>query len=150
MRKFLFLFFAASSLVLVSCHENLEERAQREAREYTAKNCPTPWSGCTRTDSVVFDIATLTYTYYCSVNDKMDNAELIKAHSLDITNGLRADVNQNTSLKAYKEAGFNFAYVLRSSKNPKQVLYSLTLTKKDYAQSVLPKAGGNVGADGAE
>lgn len=48
----------ACSLLLCSCHENLEKRAQREAREYTEKYCPTPVQNYTRTDSVTFDIKT--------------------------------------------------------------------------------------------
>lgn len=126
MRNTLLLFVAAA--LMVSCHESLEKRAQREAREYTEKNCPTPWYNYTRTDSVVFNTATRTYTYYCSVNDKMDNATLIADHEKDITNGLRTELTQNTGLKTYKEAGYNFAYVMRSDKNKQQVLYKHTFT----------------------
>ena len=50
-----FVFCAALCSVLLSgCHENMEKRAQREAREYTEKYCPTPVQNFTRTDSVVF------------------------------------------------------------------------------------------------
>ena len=141
MRNMLFMLLAVASL-LVSCHESLEKRVQREAREYTQKNCPTPWNNGTRTDSVVFDIPTLTYISYCSVTGKADNALFINANRRYLTDGLRANVNSDPGCKGLKEAGYNFRYVLRSYKNPKQVLYTLTLTKKDYAQSVLPKAGG--------
>ena len=51
----------ACSLLLCSCHENLEKRAQREAREYTEKYCPTPVQNYTRTDSVAFDVKTKIY-----------------------------------------------------------------------------------------
>ena len=77
---------------------------------------------------MVFNTATRTYTYYCSVNDKMDDATLIADHEKDITNGLRTELTQNTGLKTYKEAGYNFAYVMRSDKNKQQVLYKHTFT----------------------
>lgn len=135
MKKILLVAVAMTAL-LASCHESLEKRAQREAREYTQKNCPTPWQNSTRTDSVVFDIPTLTYTYYCSVKDKMDDAALIDAHRRDISDGLLSDVKTNTTLKAYKDAGYSFAYVLRSAKKPGLVLYKTKITPKDYGMTI--------------
>lgn len=125
------LLLIAASVLLAGCHESLEQRARREAQEYTKKNCPTPWVNYTRTDSVVFDTSSRTYTYYCSVNDRMDDADLIKAHTADITNGLQEELSQNTAIKTYKEAGFAFAYVMRSYKDKRQVLYQHTFTAKD-------------------
>lgn len=56
MKKILF-----STLVLLTftaCHhETIEERAAREAKEYTQKMCPTPVVNFTRTDSMVFDLS---------------------------------------------------------------------------------------------
>ena len=131
MRKYL-LMLAAVVALLVSCHESLEKRAQREAWEYTEKNCPTPWTNSVRTDSVVFDIPTRTYTYFCCVNGKMDNEELIKAHWQNISDGLREEVAANTGLKAYKEAGFCFRYLMYSNSKPRKLLYNITISPNDY------------------
>ena len=49
-------------MMLASCHESIEERAQREAREFTERYCPTPVVNYTRTDSVAFDMKSKTYT----------------------------------------------------------------------------------------
>ena len=101
--------------VLIACHESLEDRAAREAKEYTEKYCPTPVNNFTRTDSVVFDKATRTYHYYCTIND-----------------GLLQSITKSTNIKAYKEAGFNFAYTCRSQKNPRLILFEGMYTQKDY------------------
>ena len=50
--------------LLASCTESLEDRAVREAREYTEKVRPTPYINDSRTDSAVFDKTSRTYTYY--------------------------------------------------------------------------------------
>ena len=36
------------------------------------------------------------------------------------------------------EAAFSFAYILRSHKDAKQVLFSITITPKDYEKSLMP------------
>lgn len=143
LRKALFAFaslmaLVVSSSVFVSCHESLEKRAQREAREYTERNCPTPWdNNDVRTDSVGFDIDSRTYIYYCSVRGKADNADFINAKRQVLTDNLKEDVNSNPNLKAFKEAAFSFAYILRSNKDAKQVLFSITITPKDYEKSLM-------------
>ena len=130
--KQLIIGIVACAALLCSCHENMEKRAQREAREYTEKYCPTPVQNYTRTDSVVFDIPTRTYTYFCCVNGKMDNEELIKAHWQNISDGLREEVAANTGLKAYKEAGFCFRYLMYSNSKPGKLLYNITISPNDY------------------
>jgi len=114
-------------MALASCQESLEDRAAREAKEYTEKFCPTPTVNYTRTDSVAFDKATKTYHYYCSVTDKMDDADLIAHHKAEIEEKLAQSIKDNTSIKAYKDAGFSFAFTLRSDKNPKTVLLQTTV-----------------------
>ena len=43
---------ALCSVMLCGCHESMEQRAQREAREFTKKYRPTPVQNNFRTDSV--------------------------------------------------------------------------------------------------
>ena len=86
--------------LLVSCTESLEDKAVREAKEYTKKVCPTPYVNDGRTDSASFDKSTRTYTYYMSLQS-LDN---------------------NPGLKKYKEAHFSFRFIYHSAKNPKEVL----------------------------
>lgn len=130
--KQLLLILILAALALTSCHESLEQRAEREAREYTEKFCPTPYMNFTRTDSVTFDIETKTYHYYCSVNEQMDDPAIIDLNKNNLHDGLVKALTENTSVKVYKEAGFNFAYTLHSAKNPSQELYHVVITPKDY------------------
>ena len=130
MRKTLFLFVGA--LLLASCHESIEERARREAADYTRRNCPTPYINDTRTDSIVFDDATHTYTYYCSVRGMIDDAAFVNEHKGEMTSQLAANLRQDTNMRVYKEAGFNFAYVVTSTKDKGKVLYLVKFTPKDY------------------
>ncbi len=53
MKKAIYSIFLAS--LVVSCTESLEDKAVREAKEYTEKYCPTPYVNDSRTDSAVFD-----------------------------------------------------------------------------------------------
>ena len=58
--------------LLVSCTESLEDKAAREAKEYTEKYCPTPYVNDARTDSAAFDKTKKIYTYYISLRNKAD------------------------------------------------------------------------------
>ena len=116
-----YLLVISSSLFLLACgHESLEDRASREASEFT------------RTDSVVFYKSTRTYTYYCSFSGMFDNSRIINKVHAKIREGLSKGIIDNTNLKVYKEAGFNFEYVCHSTQSPKKVLFRAIFTKKDY------------------
>lgn len=125
-------FIMGAIVVLASCHESLEDRAAREASEYTRKYCPTPVVNNTRTDSVVFNKQSKTYTYYCSFTDKFDNAKVIQDNKKNITDGLLKAIKDNPGIKIYKEAGFNFQYVVHSAQTPNTVLYQHNFTTKEY------------------
>ena len=122
----------ASCCLLTACHERLEDRAAREATEYTQKNCPSPVRDNTRTDSLTFDKATKTLGYWYTLCGNADNAEGINQQKEQLINTLRTGVRQSTQLKTYKEAGFNIRYVYHSEKNPQEVLLDVTFTEKDY------------------
>lgn len=130
MRSYLIVFTLV--LAFVSCHESIEERAAREAKEYTKKFCPTPVVNFVRTDSTVFDITTKTYFYYCTVVDRMDNETIIKDNQNTLKNGLLDGIKENTELRVYKKAGFSFSYVLHSGKEPKKVLFKVVYSPADY------------------
>ena len=66
--------------LLVSCTESLEDKAAREAKEYTEKYCPTPYVNDARTDSAAFDKTKKMYTYYISLRNKADNKQAIDAN----------------------------------------------------------------------
>lgn len=122
-----FIYFAILVLILASCHENLKERAAREAREYTERNCPTPVINYCRTDSVTFNKENCNYIYYCSFVDKFDDENIIIQNRSQIHDGLYQIISNNTGLKLYVEAGFSFTYIVRSDKDPSKILFKDTI-----------------------
>lgn len=53
--KKLFLIFLICPTTFVACHESLEEKAAREAAEFTRKNCPVAVSENIVNDSMVYE-----------------------------------------------------------------------------------------------
>ena len=126
------LLVALLAVLAVGCQESLEDRAAREAREFTEKNCPTPVDNYSRTDSVAFDRLTKTYTYYCSFVDALDNDTLVQAAQEEIRLSLRQTLANDVAFKKIKDAGFNFAYLVRSGSRPSVILFSDTIRTSDY------------------
>lgn len=114
--------FCMVAVSALSCQESLEDRAERDAKEFTRKYCPTPVQNFTRTDSVTFVRATRTYTYYMSFVDHMDDENLINEHKKEIQDMLGQALRESTNMKTYVEAGFKFEYVCHSGSNPKKIL----------------------------
>ncbi len=127
MKKMILL--AAAAICAVSCQESLEERAAREAREFTDKNCPAKMSDAVTTDSLVFDAPTLTLHYCMSVSGPADTTAILKDQ---LRRDMVAALKGNTAIQRYKEAGFNFKYTFCSTKHKGEVLYETTITPKDY------------------
>lgn len=112
----------SSMFFLTSCHESLEEKAEREAMDFTRKYCPTPIFNYIRTDSVVFNRHKRVYTYYISFFDQLDDEEIISENKEKLLNMLSQSLRESTSLKTFLEAGFRFEYVCHSGSDPKKVL----------------------------
>ena len=132
MKKYL-LFAVASLALMCSCHhDTIEDRAEREAKEYTKKFCPTPYSNDVRTDSLSFDKSSKTFTYYCRLRGLIDNPNVIAENEAKLKNAIRENFSNDTGTKIYKDASFNFIYILRSDKDPNTILLKVKLTEKDY------------------
>ena len=114
-------------LFLSSCQESLKEKAARQAKEYTERYCPTPVINYSRTDSVVFDQKRNVYIYYLSFCDMLDDSEIIEENRDKITDMLTQSVRESTGLKNFIEAGFKFEYVCHSEKEPKKVLFKVSI-----------------------
>ena len=108
--------------LLASCTESLEDKAAREAKEYTEKYCPTPYVNDSRTDSATFDKSTKTYVYYISLRNKADNKQVIEANKNKLHKIQKEALDNNPGMKKYKEEHFTFRFVYHSAKNPKEVL----------------------------
>lgn len=108
--------------LLASCTESLEDKAAREAKEYTEKYCPTPYVNDSRTDSATFDKSTKTYVYYISLRNKADNKQVIEANKNKLHKIQKEALDNNPGLKKYKEEHFTFRFIYHSAKNPKEIL----------------------------
>lgn len=112
---------------LVSCQESLEDKAERQAREYTRKYCPTPIDNNTRTDSIVFDRDRRIYIYYMSFYEGLDDEAVVNQYRDQFTNMLGQSVKDSPSLRQFLEAGFRFEYVIHSGSNPKKQLIKIKI-----------------------
>ncbi len=129
MKKFLLFLYIAT--LVISCQTDLKERAAKECQRYTETKCPTPVVNNTQLDSMVFDKATTTLHYYYKFSGSADNISAIAKQQPQLRKMLANALRSETSIKAYKDAGFSFQYTYRSSKNPRQILLNEVFTSKD-------------------
>ena len=92
--------------LLVSCTESLEDKAAREAKEYTEKYCPTPYVNDARTDSATFDKTKKIYTYYISLRNKADNKKAIDANK-----GKLHKIQKHLEAEGFEVTGAEFTYI---------------------------------------
>ena len=116
------IYFVVFASLLASCTESLEDRAAREAKEYTQKYCPTPYVNDSRTDSASFDKNSRVYTYYITLRNKADNKQAIDANKQKLHKLQKEALDNNPGLKKYKEAHFTFRFIYHSAKNPQELL----------------------------
>lgn len=128
MKKFWILGMIA--LLFSACQESLEDRCERDAKEYTRKHCPTAIDENTVIDSLVFERATHTIHYYYKLTGVADEEQALK--DVDAVNVLKQGLKNATAVKVYKDAKYRFAYTYRSSKDPKKILLDVVFTEKDY------------------
>lgn len=117
-------------LLCTACQESLEERCERESKDYTKKHCPLRIDQYTVMDSMVFDKASHTISYvYTLQGDADDAAAISKTNPRELLIG---QVKNTAQLKLYKEAGYSFRYVYYSAKTKGIKLFDTTVHEKDY------------------
>lgn len=130
---------AVTLTILTSCHHTtLEDKAAQVAQDYTERYCPTPEQDMTITDSIGFDRSTKTFNYYYRLTGEADNAKAVAKVQKDLSKSLVKAMKENTSMKVFKDASYNFNYIYRSTKTGK-VLYQKIITPKDYKEKVTDK-----------
>ena len=117
-------------LCLVSCQESLEDRCDREAREFTKKNCPITLNEEVTLDSMTFSKSTLTLNYYYTVSGTLDDAEALE--KADARKMLLKELRNTTSIKNYKDAGYKFSYIYWSASKKGKKVANYTFTSKEY------------------
>ena len=123
-------FVVMAALMLAACQESLEERCEREAREFTEKKCPSLITPGVTIDSMTFNKASQTMSYYYSLSGVLDNSEALNKNNLrDI---LLKELKNSTQTQMCKEAGYNFRYVYYSTQKKGTKLFEATFQEKDY------------------
>ncbi len=130
MRKTLLTVMAA--LLLTACQETLEEKAAKEAEIYTKKNCPARIADNLTMDSLTYEQQTRTLHYYYTITGAADSVGLLNPETA--RSALLTELKNTTSMMAYKEAGFAFAYTYHSQRHRGTVLYETVFKDKDYNQ----------------
>ena len=122
---------AAVMTIAAGCQESIAEKAAKEAKTYTSRNCPVKLSDEILIDSLTFDAATQTFRYYYTLSGRLDT--LMTAEQQEqIRESLRHELKNTTSMKAYKDEGYSFGYTYHSAKNRDDMLIDLLFTKTDY------------------
>ena len=120
------------SMGLTGCYENIDDRAERECKEYTKKNCPTPEQNNTILDSLTFDRATRTINHYYTLTGASDDSAKFVGNYPQLHEALVKEQKNFTNMKIYMDEGFNFAFIYHSQKNKSVVLFHDTVKPEDY------------------
>ena len=131
--RVLILFFVML-LALTSCQERKADFFERDAREYTEKNCPQMLDEYTTLDSVVYvrekdGAGELVQYYTLNLNDEARQALMNKLGEL-------ADMNLTTVRNSivfakHKEEGVSFTYIYHDAMTGEKIV-EYHFTKKDY------------------
>lgn len=116
--------------LMCSCQDSLEERCAKECETYTAKQCPAPIADGVVIDSLTFDASTHTMHYYYTMSGAADNPQAFT--KINAPKMVKDQVRNATSLRLYKEAGYNFAYTYWSASRKGYAICEVMVTKKDY------------------
>ena len=122
--------FVLTAILFVACQESLEDKCEREAKEFTRKNCPAMIAQEIMMDSMTFERATHTIHYYYKLTGQSDRSDAYNME--EAAKMLKEGLKNTTSVQTYKNEGYNFTYTYRSEKDPKTIWLEVKLTKKDY------------------
>ncbi len=129
MKKLKYIILATSVMLLAACAETMEEKAKREADEFTEKNCPVPVSRELTLDSMTFDVESRTFITYQSISPKYPIEDLnVEA----TTEALLSNLKNDPSKMKYKEACYAFRYIYYPLTDPSNKLIDVRFTYKDY------------------
>jgi hypothetical protein len=130
MKNYYYVVLLSALFVLAGCQESLEEKCARECKAYTQKNCPAQLDDKCIVDSLIFESNSHTLHYYYTLTGIADSVGLLNPE--EVKTALLDQLSNTTSMKAYKDAGYSFAYTYYSQKRPELVLFDVKLSKKDY------------------
>lgn len=124
MKKLIILSLACC--ILAACHESLEDRAARECKEFTEKNCPQRLQNGMIYDSLVFEPQSRTIHHYYTITGAGDNPEVFRKKKGELHKAEKESIESDVSTKTYRDRGFRFKVTVRSQKNQGMILFNET------------------------
>lgn len=125
-------FLMLCSLLFSSCQEKRFDRFEREAREFTIRNCPKQIDSITTLDSLVFhNDGSLTYSYYYNVVLTDEQLQNFKSQITDIEERTLRALRANIDLRPIKDAGLIIEYIYLDAADGHQIA-KLQYTKDQY------------------
>ena len=107
-------------LLAASCTESFVERRQREAKEFSERECPRMVDTYIRMDSMAFSEEPVGLVYYYTVLGELDNEELLTPDVVeDFRTRLLENIRNDINMRRDKEEGFTFTYRYTSEKTGK-------------------------------
>lgn len=129
MKKYIILF---AGLVLVeACHESLEDKAERETKEITAKTCPQNVGNGMSYDSLTFDRSRRELRYHYTIEGEGDDSVTFSNKKELLRETMLEQFRKDLSKQRYKDAGFSIGVTIYSKKNTKSKLFDTTYTSKE-------------------
>ncbi len=119
-----------TGMLFVACQESLEDRCQREAKEFTERACPRHIDTEIVLDSMTFDKESHTIGYCYTLQGSLDNP--MRVDKTKFSEVLLLEVKNSTNIKLYKDAGYSFRYTYYSEKNSGTKLFEATFRETDY------------------
>jgi ADP-ribose pyrophosphatase YjhB (NUDIX family) len=119
-----------AGMLFVACQESLEDRCQREAKEFTEKSCPRHIDTEIVLDSMTFEKESHIIGYCYTLQGSLDNP--LRVDKEKFREALLLEVKNSTNLKLYKDANYSFRYTYYSEKNSGTKLFEATFREKDY------------------
>lgn len=119
-----------TGMLFVACQESLEDRCQREAKEFTQRACPRHIDTEIVLDSMTFDKESHTIGYCYTLQGSLDDP--MRVDKAKFSEALLLEVKNSTNIKLYKDAGYSFRYTYYSEKNSGTKLFEATFRDKDY------------------
>ena len=122
------------SAMLAGCRKvTLDEKIYREAKEYTAKNCPRISEQDIMMDSLCYDMDSRTLSYCYTISGVIDKEEIYDEQLCGaFREKVLGELRNNIQLKDYKDANIRFRYIYHSESTG-EVLIELTFGKEDYS-----------------
>lgn len=133
MKRIALLSMIALLLLLTACQESKRDRIEREAREFTEKNCPrAEFDDLIVLDSLVFhNDGSNNFTYYYSIHG--DSTAIAEMHAKydELYTALLTAVRNSVDLRHIKAEGLNIIYAYYNPESGEEIA-AFTFYPEDY------------------